>query len=297
MSNDRISSNFSRRAMLKVGGTALVAIWSRPALEAEAVQQPPGVASSEKPILLAPDDATDAAIHSRIENLFWCDVMMEHAAFFATLMPGTELATVRAQAESFQRSFQSQYEKAKTITFDRTNYAAFNRSTGELIKPFIEYKQRMRDAHASGKLRTLVFPSFFDHAAREAERADVRLQKLATGNATLEFAEVVDFWSADISEHLDLIAHLLDPQEQDHISQAFDSSALFKGFKNANRERRLPGGEIVLATEELIDFQTIVQDGVNSGRIKSILQPAFLDHMRRETLKFVDELKRAGTRT
>jgi hypothetical protein len=297
MSNDRISSNISRRAMLKVGGTALVAVWSLPVLPAVAAQQSPGIASPEKPILLAPGDATDVAIHSRVENLFWCDVMMEHAAFFATLMPGTELATVRAQAESFQRGFQSQYEKAKTIAFDRTNYAAFNRSTGELIKPFIEYKQRMRDAQEAGKIRTLVFPLFFDHAAREAERADLRLQKLASGNATLEFTEVVDFWSTDTSEHADLVAHLLDPQEQDLISQALDSSALFKGFKNANRERRVPGGEIVLATEELIDFQTIVQDGVNSNRIKSILQPALVDHMRRETLKFVDELKRTGSKT
>src|SRR6185436_3782918 len=68
MPNDRIRSNISRRAMLKVGGTTLVAIWSRPAGNAEAGQQPPGVASPAKPILLAPGDATDVSIHFRREN-------------------------------------------------------------------------------------------------------------------------------------------------------------------------------------------------------------------------------------
>ncbi len=294
MSDDTSGSNLSRRNIMKIAGTALVGVWSRQAIPAIAGQQAPSSAATEKPLLLPPDDATDVVVHSRVENLFWCDMMMEHASFFTMLMPGPELAALRTQAESFQRTFQTQYDRAKTVAFDRTNSAPFNRSTIELIKPFIEYKQRMRDAQEAGRIRTLVFSLYFDHTAREAERAVSRLQKLADGNANLEFGEVVGFWSQTMSEHVDLVAHLLDPQEQDLISQALDSSAVFKGFNQGNRDRKIPGADIMLATEDLIDFQTAVEDGVSSGRIKSILHPALADHMRRETLKFVDELKRTA---
>ena len=100
-----------------------------------------------------------------------------------------------------------------------------------------------------------------------------------------------------MSEHNEFIAHLLDPQEDELIGHALDSSAMFKGFRHVNRERRLPIGEVVLATEEVIDFETVLQEGMNAGRIKSILNPMLVDHMRRETLKFIDELKRSGART
>jgi hypothetical protein len=294
--DDTCNSSLSRRAIIKIGGMALVGVWSQrtPAIAGPQAASGP---QTGKPIFLAPSDATDAAVHSRAENLFWCEMMAEHAAFFAMLMPGQSLATVRAQAETFQRNFQAQYDRAKTATFDRTNYAAFNRSTIEMLKPLIEFKQRMRDAQEAGRIRTLVFPLFFDHTAREGERAMARIEKLAGGNAALDFTEVVGFWSVAMSDHAELIAHLLDPQEQELVSQALDSSALFKGFHHGNLDRKLPGGEIMLATEELIDFQTAIENGINTGRVKSILDPALADHMRRETLKFVDELKRTVAKT
>jgi len=295
--DDTGNFNISRRAIIKMSGMSLVGVWSRKAISPIAGQQPNGSSGTGKPIFLAPDDATDAAVHSRVENLFWCDVMMEHAGFFTALMPGPDLSRVRAQAEGFQQMFQSQSDLAKSVTFDRSNYARFNRSTVELIKPFIEYKQRIRDAQQGGKIRTLVFSLFFDHAAREAERAAGRLEKLSSGNTTLDFREVVDFWTADMSDHTQFIAHLLDPQEQDLITAALDSSAVFKGFNEGNHDRKLPGGDILLATEDLIDFETMIQDGINTGHVKSILHPAFADHIRRESVKFVDELKRAGTKT
>jgi len=297
MSNNTTPAKLSRRSLMKFGGMGLAAIWSQREFAAIAGQKAPGPSPTGKPMFLAPDKTADTAVHSRAENLFWCDVMMEHAGFFAMLMPGAELSAQRTQAENFQRSFQAQYDKAKSATLDQGNYSAFNRVTIELMKPFIEYKQRMRDAQEAGRIRTLVFPLFFDHTAREAQRGSARLEKLSTGDASLDFSEVVDFWTAAMSDHSEFIAHFLDPQEQDLIGQALDSSAVFKGFNQGNHGHKLPGGEIVLATEELIDFEAAIQEGINTGRIKSILHPALADHMRRETLKFVDELKRTGTKT
>src|SRR5262245_15947410 len=296
MSNGVTTCNVSRSGVIKLCGIALIGVCPQRSVCGATGRQISRRNAIANPIYFGPDTA-DPAAHSKAENLFWCDVMMEHAAFFVMLMPGADLATQRAQAENFQRSFENQYNRAKAAAFDRTNYSAFNRSTVELLKPFAEYKHRMGEAQASGKIRSFVFPMFFQHTAREAERATNRFEKLSKGQSGLDFSEVVDFWSSCMSDHTEFIAHLLDPEEQDLISQAFDSSAVFKGFNQGNQETKLPGGEILLATEELIDFQKTVEEGIDGGRIKGILDPALVDHMRRETLKFVDEIKRSGSKT
>src|SRR3990172_2359755 len=226
-------SVFSRRLLLKLGGLSLAGLWSP---KTEAAGSPP----TQKTMYLPPESTTDPAALSRAENLFWTDIMMEHAGFFVLLMPGPELAGQRSEAEAFQRTFQSQFDRARTAPMDRSAYAAFNRSTAGLIKPFVEFKQRMLQAQNSGKIRSLVFSSFFDHTAREAIHAANRLEHLAAGDATQNYADVVDFWAGIMSEHGNFIAHMLDPEEQDLISQAADESAVFQGLRLGNRRRPVP---------------------------------------------------------
>jgi hypothetical protein len=297
MSNHRTNSTFSRRDALKAGSLALAGVLGHTEFSAASNPQQPATNRAAKTLYLAPENSLDPAVHSRAENLFWADVMAEHAGFFAMLMPGPELATQRGQAESFQRSFQNQFDRAKSTTFDRTNYAAFNRSTVEMMKPFIEYKRRMLDAQDLGRIRTLVFSTFFDHTAREAERASLRLQKLSHGDVTLNHSEVIDFWSGIMSDHGEFTAHLLDPKEESMSGEARDLSARFLGIGEANRVTGVPGSQITLVLEELTDFQAALEKGLDEALIKSIMHPTLAHHFRRETLKFVDELKRSAKRT
>jgi len=274
---------------MKMGGVALAGLYSTKAISAFAT----GQSNSS----FAPEDSLNPAVHSRVENLFWCEMMTEHAEFFAQLMPGAGVAAERAQAENFQRSFKAHCDRLKTVQFERSNYVALNRLTVDLIKPFAEYKRNMSVAQDSGKIRTFVFPLFFDHTAREADRAVARLEALSAGNVTLDYTEVIDFWTSGTSDEIEIIAHLLDPREQDLIGSALDSSAQFKGFQDAGRNRMLPRGEILLATEEVINLENLIEDGIHAGRIKSILDPKLTAHMHRESLKFVDELKRTAAKT
>lgn len=273
----------TRREMVKLAGMALIGI-----------RQVPGVS---KAVYLPPAGSLDPVAHSLAENLFWSDIMTEHAGFFMMLMPGPELAAYRTEAETFQRSFQNQITRARSAKLDTGNYAALNKSTIELLKHFAEYKQKMLDAQNSRKIRTLVFSLFFDHTAREAQRAAARLEKLAGGDVSVNSTEVIDFWSAIMSDHSEFIAHLLDPQEEDLIGQAFDASAVFKGIKAGNQKRQPAGSQILLAGEELIDYEAALNEGIEAGTIKSIIYPSFLDHARRETLKFLEELRRSANKT
>ena len=239
----------------------------------------------EKPTYVA--QANDPLSHSIADNLFWNDIMMEHAAFLAMLMPGPALDGPRRQAEEFQRLFARQLELAPAIRQD--NYVAFNRATISLAKRIGDYKKDMRERQIEAKVRTLVWPLFFEHTAREADRFAARLQLYNRRQVEYDRGEVVDFWSKTMGEHSGFIAHMLDPEERLLISQArkLEDAFLRSGLRDV-------GGDAVMkAAHEVLDFKTVGEKGIRSGRIRSIIHPELASHVRREAVRFIDELKRA----
>ena len=190
---------FSRRDLLKLGGLATIgslaqgcatATGINPAIPpaAKVIQSPhqvdttpasagatvpTGVEWDQKPTYVA--DANDPVSHSRADNLFWNDIMMEHVMFFQMLMPASDsqVESPRRQAAEFQRLFQQQFAQSSGIRPD--NYIAFNRRSIDLVQRVSDYKKSMREQQASGKIRTLVWPSFFEHTASEADRFAGRL--------------------------------------------------------------------------------------------------------------------------
>jgi hypothetical protein len=244
-----------------------------------------------KPIYVPDSGNNDPVAHSVADNLFWTDILMEHATFFVMLMPGPELAAQRGRAEQFQATFKSQFAKAQGANLDRGNYAAFNQSTIELVKPFIEFKHEMKAAQEAGKLNSLVWPLFFEHTAHEADRFTRRLSRLSSGEARLEQAEVVEFWSQIMAEHADFIAHLLDPQENVLVQKAMQTSTAFRALRAQKPSSKSAAEK---AVNDIIDFKTAAEKGIQTGKIKSIIHPALADHVRREAVKFADELKRTA---
>jgi hypothetical protein len=220
------------------------------------------------------------------DNLFWNDIMMEHAMFFVQLMPGPELAGPRGQAEEFQRLFKRQLEMSSGIRAD--NYVAFNRSTIDLARRFGDYKKTMREQQATGKIRSFVWPLFFQHTAREADRFASRLDLYNRRQIELDRREVVDFWSKTMGEHSGFIAHLLDPDEKLLIDQA---TKLEHAFRDRDF-RNVPGDDVMKAAHEVLDFKAVGEKGIYAGKIKSIIPPPLASHVRREAVRFIDELKR-----
>ena len=244
-----------------------------------------------KPVFVPEATATDPVAHSLAENLFWTDILMEHAKFFAMLMPGPELTAERSRVEQFQTQFASQFEKARGASINRSNYAAFNRETIEMVKPFADFKHAMRKAQESGRLKSLVWPLFFDHTAREAERFGRRLDQLSRGSIEIQRREAIDFWTRIMAEHADFIAHLLDPQEAALIKKAMQTSDAFEKLHDKKPSSKDP---VERAVQEIIDFKTAAGKGIEAGKIKSIIHPTLADHVRREAVKCADELKRAA---
>ena len=238
----------------------------------------------DKPVYVA--EAKDPIAYSRADNLFWNDIMMEHALFFVQLMPGADLEPIRLQAANFNRLFARQFEMSRAITAE--NYVAFNQSTIDLARRFSDYKKTVRDQQNAGRWHTLVFPLFFTHTAREADRLAARLAMYNRRDIEFERGEVVDFWSKTMSEHSAFIAHFLDPTEGLLIDQAIK---LENAFANPAAMRRVGIDPIMAAAQEVLDFKTVGEKGIRSG-IKSIIRPELAAHVRREAVRFIDELKR-----
>ena len=229
-------------------------------------------------------EARNPLAYSRAENLFWNDILMEHAQFFVTMMPGEDLAAERRQAEDFQRVFAELSRQSGALM--RENYVAFNnRSIGQ-ARRFRDYKLTLEERQKSGKIHSLVWPLFFQHTAREADRYAGRLEQFNRGSIELDRAEVVHFWAATMGEHSGFIGHLVDPTELQLRSQA-------DHFERALRREGVQGSEFLRTAEGVVKFHMVGEQGVHEGRIKSIIHPAIASHMRREAVRFIDELRRS----
>lgn len=260
----------------------------------EQVSSTPASAGMTMPMDVKPEDkptyvaqARDPVAYSIADNLFWNDIMMEHAMFIAMLMPGREVDGLRRQAEEFQRLFAQQLKMASGIQPD--NYVAFNRRSIDLAKRISDFKKTTRQQQLDAKVRTLVWPLFFEHTAREADRFIACLEQYNRRQIEYDRSEVVEFWSTTMGEHSGFIAHMLDPEERLLITQAnrLEEAFLRGGLRNA-------GGDAVMkAAREVLDFKTVGEKGIRSGKIRSIIHPELASHVRREAVRFIDELNRA----
>ena len=266
----------------------------------------------EKPVVVPTADNKDPATHAWADARFATDIMAEHAFFFALLMPEELAKKERAEALHFSQVFAALHQQIDTEgPPERSELKRFANNVVEQIKPLIEFKAKLGDAQRSGMLRSLVWPLFFDHTRHEGERWTRRLETLARGESELDKTEVATFWSNIMDEHARFVAHLLDPDEYDLIQTAMNTSRVFahlhqggiRGAVSAIVDQ--PGtvvnslvhnpetSAILSAAETILDFKTKMVRDIEAARIKSIIDPRLADHVRREALKFVDELKRA----
>ena len=266
----------------------------------------------EKQVILPKRDDNDPARHAWADARFATDIMAEHALFFALLMPEEVAAKERQEALRFKDAFtRLNHEIDAGTPPGRSALTAFVRNVTEAIKPFIEYKARLGEAQTAGQLRSLVWPLFFDHTRHEAERWERRLDALGRLEPEYDRKEVVSFWTNIMDEHARFVAHLLDPDEYELIEKAFSTSRVFQKLSSdsaggvvgalASEPGTVVGSlatnpdvdAVMSAVQTILDFKTQAARDIEAGRIKSIIDPRLADHVRREAIKFLDELKRA----
>lgn len=266
----------------------------------------------EKPMVLPALTEQSTGMHAWADARFAVDIMAEHALFFTLLMPVELAAEERSEAKNFHERFSDLYARIEANGPPADgDVKAFATKVLEEIKPFIEYKARQGQAQTSGALRSLVWPLFFDHTRHEAERWTRRLEDLARGDSEFDKTEVSHFWTNIMDEHARFVAHLLDPEEYELIETCMKTSHVFCDLHKGGAHGALaalsdePGtvvkslmqnpetSAVLSAAQTILDFKTETARDIEGARIRSIIDPRLADHVRREALKFVDELRRA----
>ena len=245
---------------------------------------------NRKPVVLPPPGSMDPAAHALSDVLFWSDQLMEHGLFMAMFLPGDELVAQRHKALMFKEVFAEHIAATQRASIDRDNYRQLIRQTVDRVQPFIEFKFQIEDAQRSGAIRSLVYPTFAAHVRAEAERFTGRLDRLARGEVENDFPELVQFWTRIMEEHASFTAALLDPSEEALMQQALTTATQFRALRTQGTDV----GALFAAVEGIIHFKEAAEAGVESAQIQSIIHPALADHVRREAIKFDDELSRAA---
>jgi hypothetical protein len=241
-------------------------------------------------------DTKDPAALSTAENRFWLEILRDHADFFTMLLPGDALSAHRKEAQAFRRTFDERLKRLTLEELKKDTFAKFNRESIDLGSRFVEWKLQMRDHQASGRIRSLVWPSFFQAASHEAHAFVTRLTRLNKEEPAILRAEVADLWLGDAGDHAAMLAHLLDPGEARLMSDLMESA---KKFKSAQASAALspsgaaPSDPVQKAAEERHEMETAIQKAVAEKRVHSIIHPLMADHMVREGLRFLEDLKYA----
>ena len=267
----------------------------------------------EKPVVVPVEGDQSPTNHAWADARFATDIMSEHALFFALLMPMELVPKERQQAIDFSARFAALHATIDAAgPPERADLTRFCKEVGEAMKPFIDFKATLGDAQRAGTFRSLVWPLFFDHTRHEAERWSARLAQLATGESDFDRGEVVPFWANIMDEHCRFVAHLLDPDEYKLIETAIATADVFAHLDGsvggsivatathpATVSKAIVHNpeldEVLSAAREILEFKTSAARDIEAGRIMSIIDPRLADHVRREALKFVDELKRVTT--
>lgn len=265
----------------------------------------------EKPVIVTEKGDLDISRNFWAEVRFATEIMAEHGTFFTLLMPPEVASKEREEAMKFAEGFTKLFTKIDGMGPEGvSDVKSLAKNIIEEYKPFIEYKERNHQAQVKGKLRSLVWPLFFDHTKKEAERWVRRFESIAKGDVEYDRDELIPFWTMIMDEHARFIAHLLDPDEYELIDKAMDTGKVFAHLHEGGI-----GGTVSAATAEpgtvaesmimhpemdavksaaqtILDFKTQAAREIEAGKIRSIIDPRLADHVRREALKFYDELQR-----
>ena len=99
------------------------------------------------------------------EELFWNQIMMEHALFIRGLLDPTENDLITT-ADSFAKQYQQLIEEAKNMT-DETIRSVTDKTIEETQK-YIDFKTAGTKEIKECEIRSIILPLLADHVLREA---------------------------------------------------------------------------------------------------------------------------------
>ncbi len=179
--------------------------------------------------------------------------------------------------------------------------SALNQRAINATAALIQFKTNVLSNVLSCKMFTFNYPLLIVHITREAElylRQLRRLQNREEISLEREAYEQEFFWNRQMAEHAKFIRGLLDPTEDNLISQAnnfgneFDQlTAESKAAMDATAPLAKVTDESLKATENLRNFKAQGTQGILACKVRSIIIPLLGDHVLREANHYLRLLK------
>lgn len=179
--------------------------------------------------------------------------------------------------------------------------SALNQRAINATAALIQFKTNILSNVLSCRMFTFNYPLLITHIIREAELYLQQLRRLQNReeiNLEREAYEMEFFWNRQMAEHAKFIRGLLDPTEENLISQAHDFGNEFDKLtakaKAAMESTVLSAkvtDESLIATEDLRNFKAQGTKGILACQVRSIIIPLLGDHVLREANHYLRLLK------
>lgn len=172
-----------------------------------------------------------------------------------------------------------------------------NKTSLKLVEGLIDLKERIINNVLSSCLFTVNYPLLLEHILREAKLYCMYIKNYESGNYfdCNDMKDIECFWNRIMMEHALFIRGLLDPSESELISTsnkfAQDYSRLIAKSNEMNDKVISSGEESLKETLKFRDFKIAGTEGIQSGKIRSIILPLLADHVLREANHYIRLLK------
>lgn len=220
-----------------------------------------------------------------------------HAEMASTFFTGVQIPTQLTQAEAALAG-------GGIITANpmlEQYVSALNQRAINATAALIQFKTNILSNVLSCKMFTFNYPLLIIHITREAELYLLQLRRLQDREEISLEREAYDlefFWNRQMAEHAKFIRGLLDPTEDNLISQANDFGNEFdeltaeaKAAMDATAPLSKVTDESLKATEDLRNFKAQGTQGILACKVKSIIIPLLGDHVLREANHYLRLLK------
>lgn len=237
----------------------------------------------QRPVYLASMETTNPNVIALADLMFWSGQLREHCLFLQDGLPIERLSAQHERTVMYKGIFEMLFEQAVSLALDEKDIRDLSDDFIRETELLIGFKRQLETQQLSGAIYTLIWPSFIDHMAREAERTVSRLRSLLAGNIDFNREDTIKFWARITAEHAAYGSRWFDPDERETVKLIQQSEDV---FRNIEKEHELEGNTDPVITEidMAIEAQTRSLQGIKSARLKSMMTPTDVDHVRRESI-------------
>lgn len=257
-----------------------------------------------QPVVLPLQGDLDPCRLAWAEARFALELLTEHSLFFIFLMP--HLAEVPfaycTRLRALHHMFEKQgYPEPKTLNkFVETTLSVLSRPLYERARTEKGELGLTKDATA--------WQALANYVEHDITRWMKILMKLGTGKHAYEHTEIVSFWSETMLHHEQLILHLMKDQLLTDLTKGLQEVHIFQELASYIPELKTHPAmnpqivwraeepsleEVVEITRLMLSIEEGVNRAVEAIWLRNVLDHYVADHLRREAIKFIDEIDRA----